>query len=599
MRPAPRRLRSPSLAIVSVVLSLSASARAQPPSEPESTTYDYSSYENETIRLVAEQLHARVDPHPEGKVVERIEVVPLDVIEPRDPAPGFLNVFHATTRRWVIEREVLLRPGSRYKKILVDETARNLRALPQLSVVLCVPMEGSAPDRVVLVVITKDVWSLRLNWEASYTNGGLESLIVNPSETNLLGIHHSIGARFELQPGSIAYGASYSVRRFTPYKLRTLATASIVFNRRSGDPEGSFGGIAIGRPLLTTRSEWSWDAQFSWRNDVFRRYVNASASRYDADATPGLHDGIPWQYDQRRIGSTFSVTQSLGWASKNDLTFGIDYGYRRYRTPGLEGYDPAAVAEFRETKVPRDDVRLDPFVQVHSYTTNFLRVLDFETLGLQEDFRLGHEIIGRLYPASASLGSSRTWLGTFAAAQYTVALGDGLARAGVESLAEFEHDRIADAAVHGFVRVVTPRMGIGRLVADSGLLDRYRNYLNRTSTLGGNGRLRGYPSNYDVGDSLVVSNLEFRSRPVEILSCQIGGAMFYDVGDAFDRFSRLRVKQSVGLGIRALFPQLDRSVFRADLGFPVSATPLPADVPPISFYVSFMQAFPMPGVEEP
>lgn len=593
-----RRPWLPLPAIAFVALCSSAPAAAQPNAEPQSTTYDYSPYEQDTIRIAAEQLHSRVDPNPEGKVVERVEIIPLDVIEPRDPVPGFLNIFHATSRKSVIERELLIHRGDPYKKILVDETARNLRDLPQLSVVLCVPMQGSAPDKIVLAVITKDVWSLRLNWEASYTAGGLESLIVNPSETNLFGMHHSVGGRFELQPESIAYGASYSVRRLTPLKLQTIATASVVFNRSTGAPEGSFGGLSVGRPLITSRSPWSWLAEVSWRNDIYRRYVNARASRFDADATPFL-DGIPWEYRNKRALATFSVTESLGWASKHDLTLGAEYSYRRYSLPGLEGYDPAAVSEFRDRKVPRDDIRLDPFVQIRSYTTNFLRVLDFETLGLQEDFRLGHELIARLYPASADFGSSRTWLGTYGAAQYTVALGDGLARVGVESLAEFEQDRIPDAALTSFVRVVTPRFVVGRLVADSGVLNRYRNYLNRTSILGGNGRLRGYPSNYDVGDSLVVSNLEFRSRPVEILSCQIGGALFYDVGDAFDSFSRLNIKQSVGLGFRALFPQLDRYVFRVDVGFPVSATPLPSDVPPASFYVSFGQAFPMPAVEAP
>ncbi len=344
---------------------------------------------------------------------------------------------------------------------------------------------------------------------------------------------------------------------------------------------------------------WSWDAVFSWRHDVYRRYVNAQASSYDAEITPQAVDRIPWQYDDRLGVVNLSVTRSMGWRLKNDLTLGAEYSYRNYTTPGLEGFDPAAVAEFRAREVPRDDMRLDPYIQIRSYTTNFLRVLDFETLGLQEDFRLGHELIARLYAASADLGSSRSWVGTFAAAQYSFALADGLARVGTQSTAEFQRNSVPDASLSAFVRVVSPRFFLGRLVADSTILDRYRNYLNRTSMLGGNGRLRGYPSNYDVGENFVASNLELRSPPVEILHCQIGGAAFYDIGDAFDDFAHLRIKQSVGFGVRALFPQLDRYVFRIDLGFPVTAGRLPADVPPASFYVSFGQAFDMPSVQAP
>jgi len=50
---------------------------------------------------------------------------------------------------------------------------------------------------------------------------------------------------------------------------------------------------------------------------------------------------------------------------------------------------------------------------------------------------------------------------------------------------------------------------------------------------------------------------------------------------------------------RALFPQLDRGVFRADLGFPIerpldAATSQP--IPPLAFLLSFGQAINVPSV---
>ena len=53
---------------------------------------------------------------------------------------------------------------------------------------------------------------------------------------------------------------------------------------------------------------------------------------------------------------------------------------------------------------------------------------------------------------------------------------------------------------------------------------RYRNYLNRQTFVGGEGRLRGYPSSYLTGKDWFASNIEFRSRPVELFSIQLGGA---------------------------------------------------------------------------
>ena len=130
---------------------------------------------------------------------------------------------------------------------------------------------------------------------------------------------------------------------------------------------------------------------------------------------------------------------------------------------------------------------------------------------------------------------------------------------------------------------------------DAAALNRYRNYANRQSYLGGDGRLRGYPSNYFVGKDVIAYNLEFRSRPVEIFSCQLGGAAFYDVGHAANGWDQLRPRQSVGFGFRVLFPQLDRVVFRGDIGFPLGR-PLDPGVPPYTASIAFEQAFAVPSV---
>ena len=57
-----------------------------------------------------------------------------------------------TTRPRVIEREVLVKVGERYSQVLVDETAKNLRSVRQLSVVLAIPVMGSKPGTVRLLV---------------------------------------------------------------------------------------------------------------------------------------------------------------------------------------------------------------------------------------------------------------------------------------------------------------------------------------------------------------------------------------------------------------------------------------------------------------
>src|SRR5882724_4643349 len=74
----------------------------------------YSRYERESIEAALRDKHAIIEPHPQGKKIERIETITLDVIEQRDPAPNFLNWFHVTTKPRIVQREVLQYPGERY-----------------------------------------------------------------------------------------------------------------------------------------------------------------------------------------------------------------------------------------------------------------------------------------------------------------------------------------------------------------------------------------------------------------------------------------------------------------------------------------------------
>ena len=198
-------------------------------------------------------------------------------------------------------------------------------------------------------------------------------------------------------------------------------------------------------------------------------------------------------------------------------------------------------------------------------------------------------------------GPTRDFLGVSAAAQYTVPLGDGLARAGVSSLTEATPDALTDASFAAGFRAVTPKTGLGRLVVDLSALRRYRNYLNRQSLLGGDERLRGYPSNVFQGKDVVLANFEFRTRPVEVASCQIGLAFFYDLGDVFDGGSapfafRVRSpKQSVGAGSARSSPaqplRPPRRRRRAARARPFPEQGVVAPVDPVGFFVSFEQAF--------
>jgi hypothetical protein len=597
--PAPRRL--PLLLTLTLLLG-TALAHADP--APENS--EYSDYELDMIDAALKKFRGAPEPLPEGKTIESIEIVALDVFDERDPVPDFFNVFHVTSRDYVLRRELLFDEGERYQKARIEESARNLREIRQLSLVLIVPMKGSRPDTVRVVLITKDVWSLRLNSNFELAGDELTYLLLNPSEENLLGTHTSIGAVFILEPDTYSGGFVLRHPRVAGSRIETRAAANIVWNRDTGEDEGSFGFFYYGQPLYSIETEWAWVSALTWSTAIARRFIGLTLRRYDGRpraeriVTPACPQGdprcIPYTYHAERQLAEYQVTRSFGRAYKRDISVGVEANRRAYRSEDLSGYDPAAAAAFVNNAIPISDTLLSPFLQVRSYESRYLSVLDFNTLGLQEDYRLGHEVILRGYTAAEAVGSTRDMIGTFAALSYTLPLGNGLARAVGVSVIEYDLQGRNDASAELGLRLVTPRLGFGRFVYDGAVFNRYYDYLNREVSIGGDTRLRGYPPEEFLGKDMVASNVEFRSRSIEILSAHCGVAAFYDAGDAFDGFDNLELKHGIGLGLRIVFTQANRAVFRADWGFPLSAgyATFPGAV-----FVTFAQAFGMPQLTPP
>ena len=560
-------------------------------------TSGYSTLEQSVIAQRLAERKLVLEPEPEGKLIEDIQIATMDVFDERDPMPDLVNILHMTTRQRVVRRELLFELGSRYEARLAAESARNLRSLVQLSIVLIVTAQGSTPDRVRVLVITKDVWSLRLNWSLQSSNGQINSLVLNPSEENLLGLHATVSALFVLDPASYSLGFTLGHRRLGGSHVQAGLAASLIKNRATDENEGSFGELRYGQPLYSLDTEWSWATAVLWRHDIERRFHGIDVASYDARAT-AQNDRIPVAYNRDLLYGGYQLVRSFGRRFKNDLSFGVEAARYEYGTPNLSAYNRLAVAEFARAELPVSDQRVSPFVQLHAHRTDYNSLLDVETLGLQEDFRRGHDLLLRLYPASEAIGSTRTMLGSLAILSYTVPIGDGLIRPLLGSRLEYGSRGRDDALFEGDLRFVSPRLGFGRLVIDGKYLDHARNYLNDRFVLGGENRMRGYAVGAFRGTNLVAASGELRSTSIDILSAQVGAAAFYDVGDAYDDVRKLLLKQDAGVGLRVLFPEFDRIVFRADWAFPLTRG-LGYSAFPGAFFVSFAQAFTMPQIAVP
>jgi len=540
-----------------------------------------SPYEQETLDIVLRTRGLEVDPTPEGKVLESVEVVPLDVFEPRDPAPRFLNWFHATTRPSIVARELLMSPGQPWVAWRAAETARRLRALRQVSLVLVVPTRGSDVKHVRALIVTKDVWSLRLNTSLRLRNGRLEYLLLQPSEENVSGTHLRIAGLYVYDRLSNSLGAIASHPRILGSHLSFLASSSVVFRRDTGTIDGTVGSFSFGQPLYASDTQWSYGTSLAWSDRLITWLVpDASGTlverRYDSPSTPE-NDNVPWEYRARELYWITYLTRSYGLRFKTDVSMGLEAQQNRFASDSAQSaHNPTIVAEFLKREVEQSDTRLGPFARLDIYRNEYVSLIDVETLGLQEDFPIGYRLLLKGYAASRYAQSSRDLLGIVTGLSYTWPLGDGLAIAwGLHTLEATPNRSQNDATVQGGVRVVTPAIGPFRIIYDGGSLSRYRDYLHVRYALGGDTRLRGYPSQQFIGSNFVTSNFEIRTRPLRLWTVLFGLAAFYDAGDAFDDWHQIRPKHAAGLGIRGLFPQFQRIVGRLECAFPLDRPIIP------------------------
>jgi len=551
-----------------------------------------SALEERTLRRVLGSHFERADV-PEGQIIESVEIARLPVFDEDDPVPDFVNVFHAQTRERVIRRELLFREGDVYAAERVRETVRNLQALPQFGVIVVAALKGSRPGRVRVVVIVRDIWSLRLSYELRGTFKSLNYLLINPSEWNFLGTRTQLGGVFTLSPDRYSVGAIAIHPRAFGTKVDALAQGQVFVNLDSGKPEGSSGQLALYRDLISLADKWGFVVGGTWVVEQTRLYSDRRLVISD--------EGIPIVYHTSVARGGAQLTRSFGSVYKFNLTVGVELLERKFEATRAPETPLPAFDQFVRNELPVSDTRLSPFVQLHHYTAEYLTTHDVETLELSESFALRQFAAVRLYPALHDVGSTRNLLGSVAWLGYTWPIESGLFRVAVNSSIEASDQARDQATAQGAVRFVSPRIAVARLVLDGAVGSTYRNYLNRKLLLGGDTRPRGYQSSIFRGGSAVAATAEIRTAAVNLWSARAGMVAFYDVGGTGDHLSDVSLHQSVGAGVRVLLPQLNREVFRLDWAAPLTSgrgrvpdRPLPGGV-----YFTFGQAFEMPGLRLP
>ncbi len=508
----------------------------------------------------------RLDPAPEGKTVGTIHVVNHEVFSKRDSYLQLANYLHRTTRDWIIRREVLQKAGEPYDEALVEETVRNLRDADFSGLVAILPVQSTQPGQVDLLVVTRDVWSLRFNTDYRQEGNVLVFLTTSLSENNLFGWRKKAAFGFDLLRGNYTFGPSYLDSNVAGTRLTFSVSYRVAYDRATDRKEGSSFGAQVSYPLFSLASRWGASLSGGYSDGVVRRYLQEGLYPVDLRGTPGM-EALPYIYKVRRKSAGASLVRSFGRRVIQRVSGGYSFSEVRPRFhESFPSEDPMVRAAFAAQVFPLSERVSSIYAGYSLFTPNYRVYRDYETYDLREDAQLGPAASASVSHAAEWLGSEVEQVGLAASAGWSFDLGDGFQRVAVSWGARIRRGQLVDESRAAGITLASPMLlRAVRLVSELGGSVLLRNtrpdvYL----TAGGDTGLRGYGIGELSGQARFLGHIEARSRPLPIWALRLGAVAFYDIGDAAEQLSDLRAYHDVGVGLRLLIPQLNFYVLRVD-----------------------------------
>jgi len=532
-----------------------------------------------------------IDPTPEGKAVGAILVVNQEVFQPSDGGLlEWLNHFHHTTRESHIRRESLLVPGMGYDAALVDETMRDLRNRtaynakdPILSsIVAIVPVKATAPGTVDILIVTRDMWSLRFNTDYNYQPGYLINLSTSLSENNLFGRRKQVALAYLLNEGDMWLGPTYLDPNVLGTHLRLIAAHYQIWGRKLGEiaagpHEGSASRLRLEYPLYALSRRWGGFVDASYTTRVARilsgktlRTFNPGTGRClgpGDDNFAGADPSAECAFRSRTGAVTSGLTRSFpkSWLVQR-VTAGNEFGLNR--PTFLPDFPTVERDAFAQAYFRTSERTSSLYLMYEVFTPRYRTYRNLDTFDLGEDQRLGPWVTLKLGRASTWLGSDADFFTLKAEAHVNLGIAGGFQSVGASWESRRYGEGWRDQLVTGQIYAATPMLArTFRVVLFGSAGFMYDNVHRARVYLGGLEGLRGYPVNFFYGYDFHIAHVELRTAPVALASLRLGALAFADGGHAADSWQALSFFGDVGAGARLLIPQLNVEVLRCDWAF--------------------------------
>ncbi|HEU0037332.1 MAG TPA: hypothetical protein VFQ53_42270 [Kofleriaceae bacterium] len=551
-----------------------------------------SSLERQSVNRAIAARGYKIEPSPWGKQIADVHVYNEDVFAEPFGVLQFFNLFHVTTKESAIEAELVIGRGELWDQSRIDETARRLRDPLWSSVVVVLPVVSATAGQVDMLVVTRDIWSLRLNTQYTFQQGSLTNLSIALSENNFLGTRSVVALGFTMDQGAIATGPIFIDKNLAGQKLDFRARVDAIFNRNALiddhelSREGSQSSISLNRPLWSLASKWGAGITFSHRYAIDRQFRGLDLFPVDCSTgecvparplqiAPTAVDGtiIGVQYEMRRWEIAASAVRQWGDRWKHQVTVGQSVENQKPRP--LDSFPGNAVEReaFIRDVLPRSELTSAPIIAYGLFEPKFRTLRNVDTYELAEDVRLGLGFDASYAVGLELLGSDDNFQRMSTSASYALALGDdGLVRPTFAIAGRRQDGEWIDNTASGTLRIIAPTFKWARFVALATIATRWNDTQNIDFRIGSDNGLRGFLINEFRGQRLLRGQLELRSIPRAVWVLRVGAVLFYELGGAADTFDTLAVHHDAGVGFRMLIPQTARDLFRFDFAVPLDTS---------------------------
>lgn len=458
-----------------------------------------------------------------SSVIRGVIIRRLGIFEPGEDDSWLThvaNALHVTTRRRVVERELLFHAGERFDAARVAETERNLRALGIFRRVLVDSVRTDSG--LVLRVTTKDGWSARPQLDFS-SAGSQTEYTIGLAEQNLFGNAAYGALAYSDQPDRTTITALFRQPRLIANRIYL----QLGYQHRSDGRSLSFG---LGQPFLSYAA---------------RTGVQLGAVDFDGDVLRFVNGGRTASTVLRRRYALlrFDGARALSASTGGFVRVGFVAQLRRDDFVSRDALGPAPFPRtITAAAGPYLWLNRAHFLVVHNYRS-FLR---------EEDVDLSPALIVGAYAAPRAFGYARNGVGVQAGAQAGLPMPGGFAQVGASATGLYTGAGLDSGTVRVTGTWMVQPARPHTLVLQAQLGWQKNPLPGEEFDLGLTSGPRGFYAHAFTGDRFVNLTAEYRWTAAEDLwgALGVGLAAFVDHGGAWYDGSPRRTGTDTGFGLR-------------------------------------------------